>query len=244
MKDASQQQTDPRSSGAHCPIIPTHRTRGLGNAAFRAAAAGLGLLAGVAFLISGCRATVAPAPPKPVAENTQPSAPIALPASNPAPVSPVDSKKKTGAAPKLSPSAHGNSTRKGSGTGHKNGDRELLAANNGAVEHKSAKRAPYVPATPAAPASVPTALDLATSAAAAGPFIVCIEGDVTVANYDVASGTVETFERQSYTLGNPAGEGSAIPWQDFPFNVHYRCDQVGNCTLFRRGLSANARLVR
>jgi hypothetical protein len=244
MKDASQQQTDPRSSRALCPVTPPHRTRGLGNAAYRAAAAGLGLLAGVAFLITGCRATVAPAPPQPAAQNSQPSAQIANPASNPAPapVIPIDSQKKTSTVPKPLPSARKNSTPNGFGTGHKHDNQKLLAVNKGDVEHKFAKRAPYAP--PAASAPEPTALQLATAATAAGPFILCIEGDVTVANYDAASGTVETFERQTYTLSNPAGEGSTIPWQDFPFNVHYRCDQVGSCTLYRRGVSAIARLIR
>lgn len=253
MMDASQQQTDPRSSREQYPVVPAPLARGVGNSPYRAvaAAAGMGLFAGVAFALSACHAAVTPAGPKPaapqpVAQSTQPSSPIANPAANPtpspAPASPTDSKKKASAAPKPLPSASKISARRGTGTGHKQSDMNLLAVNKGAVEHKSAKRLPYVP--PAPPLQDQTALQMATAAAAAGPFILCIEGDVTVANYDVASGTVETFERQSYTLSSPANDGSGIPWQDFPFNIHYRCDQVGNCTLFRRGVSAGARLIR
>jgi hypothetical protein len=248
MKDASQQKTDPRSSRGHCPV-PTSLTRGMGNSAYRAvtAAAGLGLFAGLAFAITACHTTAAPAPPKPaapepVAQSTQPAAPVVAPV--PAPVSPIDSKKKTNSVPKLLPSAHKNSTHKGVGTGHKHGDNKLLVVNKGTVGHKSARRRPYAPSAPSVAAPEQTALQLATAAAATGPFILCIEGDVTVADYEPTTGTVETFERQTYTLSNVASEGSKIPWQDYPFNVHYRCDQVGNCTLYRRGASATARLVR
>jgi len=109
-----------------------------------------------------------------------------------------------------------------------------VAVNKGVAEPKSAKRMPYVPPTP------PTV----TSAAAVGPFILSIEGDVTTANYDSDSRTIETYERQTYVLSSAASAGSTIPWQDFPFNVHYRCDHAGNCTLFRRGEMASAKLLR
>jgi hypothetical protein len=255
MKDASQQKTDPRSSREHCPVIPTPLTGGLGNSTYRAvtAGAGLGLFVGVAFAITACHTTAAPTPPKPaasepVAQSTQPAAPAVAPPSTaapvPAPVIPIDSQKKTNNVPKLLPSAHKNSSHKGAGTGHRHGESKLLVVNKGTVGHKSAKRRPYAPSAPSVAAPEQTALQLATAAAATGPFILCIEGDVTVADYEPTTGTVETFERQTYTLSNVASEQSKIPWQDYPFNVHYRCDQVGNCTLYRRGASATARLVR
>jgi hypothetical protein len=144
--------------------------------------------------------------------------------------------------------------------------------NKYATDPTSAKRAPYVAqpspeaspkpapaavtdATPKAPhgavieaTSQPydgtTALELATVAAAAGPFVLCIEGDVTVANYDSATGTVETFERQTYVLGSATGASGEIPWQDFPFNIHYRCDGSGSCTLYHGSAFAGAKLIR
>jgi hypothetical protein len=231
MKDASQQQTGPRSSRGLCKQSSSRLPKGVGNAAYSAvaAAAGLVLLAGVAFAVTGCHAKVAPAPSKPAAHTTQPAGPIALPASKPAPssalVSPVDSQKKTSANKTHTPS-------------------ELLALNKIAGDHKSAKRPPYVPQTPPASATEESsALHLATSAAA-GPFVLCIEGDVRVANYDAGSGTIETYERQTYVLNPKAGASGTIPWQDFPINVHYRCDQPGNCTLYRRGETASAKLIR
>ena len=131
MKDASQQQTDPRSSWGLCPLIPPQLIRAAGNSAFAVAAAGLGLLAGVAFAITGCHATVSPAPPKPAAQSTQSSGPGSNAAPSPAPVSPVDSQKKTGANKKRTP-------------------QKLLALNSSASDHKSVKRMPYVPQTPPA----------------------------------------------------------------------------------------------
>jgi hypothetical protein len=270
MKDASQQQTDPRSSGGLYPVIPPQLIRAAGNSAFAVAAAGLGLLAGVAIALTGCHTTVAPAPPKPaasqpVAQSTQPSAPSAPPAPNPAPVPVIqaDSQKETSAAPKLSHPAHKASAAKPAETYYEPvqpAPRRQLYLNKYSTDPTSAKRAPYVgQSSPAAtskaapvatidPTSQPfngtTALQLATAAAAAGPFVLCIEGDVTVANYDAATGTVETFERQTYVLSSAAGASGAIPWEDFPFNLHYRCDGSGNCTLYHSTAFASAKLVR
>jgi hypothetical protein len=108
---------------------------------------------------------------------------------------------------------------------------------------KTAHRRPYVSPTPAPEPDPPTGLELATAAAAAGPFFLGIEGDVTVANYDAGTGAIQTYEGSNFLLAK-AGEPSAIPWEDFPFNVHYRCDEGGNCTLVHHGAAASARLTR
>lgn len=272
MQDASQQQTKPISSHFPSRSTPTSLTRGAGNAAFGASAAGLGLLAGVALALAGCHTTVAPAPPKPaasepVAQTAQPPAPSAPPAPNPAPEPPPvtqhDAPKKARAARKPLPSIHKASAAKPSETDYEPvqpAPRRELYLNKYATGSTPAKRAPYVPQS--SPASGPkatsvatidatslpfdgtTALQLATAAAAAGPFVLCIEGDVTVANYDVASGTVETFERETYVLSSPASDSDSIPWQDFPFNIHYRCDGTGNCTLYHGRAFASAKLLR
>lgn len=104
-----------------------------------------------------------------------------------------------------------------------------------------ARRKPYV--SPSAPAAEPdqlTGLQRAQAAAASGPFFLGIEGDVTVASYDVADGRVETYEGSNFKLSN----AGSIHWQSFPFDVHYRCDGGGNCTLMRGGASAIAKLTR
>ncbi len=89
----------------------------------------------------------------------------------------------------------------------------------------------------------PTGLQLATAAAATGPFFLGIEGDVTIADYDAGTGSIQTYEGNNFLLAK-ASEPSAIPWEDFPFNVHYRCDEGGNCTLAHHGATASARLTR
>jgi hypothetical protein len=111
-----------------------------------------------------------------------------------------------------------------------------------AGQNEGMARRPYVSPTPAPAATQPTALERATAAAAAGPFFVGIEGEVTVASYDVADGKIQTYEGDSFILAK--NESNAIPWQDYPFNVHYRCDESGNCTLVRGGATENAKLTR
>jgi hypothetical protein len=67
-------------------------------------------------------------------------------------------------------------------------------------------------------------------------FTFIVEGDLTVADFDVSTGTVETQEGKNFVLGSASSESSAAFWQDYTGNIHYRCDQSGNCTLFRHGI--------
>jgi hypothetical protein len=112
-------------------------------------------------------------------------------------------------------------------------------------EHK-VNRIPYVSphADPQTPAAEPTALQLATAAAANGPFFLGIQGDATVASYDAATGTVQTYEGATYVLAKASVEAGTISWESYPFHVHYRCDEAGNCTLNHGGASAIAKLAR
>jgi len=76
------------------------------------------------------------------------------------------------------------------------------------------------------------------------PVSFMIEGDVTVADYDATAGTIETHEGKTFSISAAAGNGSVAAWQDSSVNVHYRCDQGGNCTLFHGGVVVpNARLT-
>ena len=84
---------------------------------------------------------------------------------------------------------------------------------------------------------------VATAAAAQGPFFVTIEGDVTIASYDVAMGTIGTREGSAFVLDKTGGQPNAIAWDDYPFNVHYRCDGNANCTLVHRGATASAKMT-
>jgi hypothetical protein len=70
------------------------------------------------------------------------------------------------------------------------------------------------------------------------------EGDVTVADYNPAAGTIETSDGRTFALGTTVGSNTASSWEDYRSNVHFRCGQNGNCMLMRHGVVApNARLI-
>jgi hypothetical protein len=62
------------------------------------------------------------------------------------------------------------------------------------------------------------------------------EGDATVVDFDAAAGTIQTYEGRTFAIGMATRPGNAISWEDYRANVHYRCDQSGNCTLARKGV--------
>jgi hypothetical protein len=70
------------------------------------------------------------------------------------------------------------------------------------------------------------------------------EGDATVVGYNAADGTIQTDDGRSFVIGDTVSASNAITWQDYRSNVHYRCDQNGNCSLVRTGVIAlNAKLL-
>jgi hypothetical protein len=76
------------------------------------------------------------------------------------------------------------------------------------------------------------------------PAVFMIEGDVTVADYDATAGKIETQEGKTFSISTAAANTVALTWQDSTVNVHYRCDQGGNCTLIHGGVVlTNARLA-
>jgi hypothetical protein len=62
------------------------------------------------------------------------------------------------------------------------------------------------------------------------------EGDATVVNFDASAGKIETYEGRTFAIGLATQPGNATSWEDYRANVHYRCDQFGNCTLARKGV--------
>lgn len=71
-----------------------------------------------------------------------------------------------------------------------------------------------------------------------------VEGDATVADFDSSSGMIQTDEGKTFLIGMPAGVSNGGPWQDYHRNVHYRCDQSGNCTISGAGVTvSNAKLT-
>jgi len=249
MQETPLQQPAPRSSAGYRPLVPASIRQSAVNPvyAYLAAAAGLGMVvgAGIAFTAAG-PAKVATPPSVSYTESAHTSGLSALPASytGPAPslLSKVDNQKNASAAtPPFS--APSEKSVKKTATGRRHGLHRLWPWKRSSDDPKAPKRKPYVsPNAPAAPTQ-PTALELATAAAAIGPFVLAMEGDATVASYDVAAGTIGTYEGNTFVL-DKTGNSSAIPWEDFPFNVHYRCDQNGNCTMIRHGATAGARITR
>jgi hypothetical protein len=223
MSEPSQQQPNPGKSSGYRPLVPIELTRALGKSttAYLAAAAGLGLALGITFAITlghgkpGAIPRVAEA----LAARTQQltAIPTVYAATTPSLLTPADKPKKH--------SRH-----------------RLWHWKRG--KKSGVARKPYMPANPPAPVDPPTGLELATAAAAAGPFYLGIEGDATVASFNDSTGKIETYEGSTFMLASASTGGSAIAWDDFPFNVHYRCDESGQCTMVHRGASATAKMVR
>jgi hypothetical protein len=252
MSDASQQPTQPgpnqsSASAGYRPLVPAKLSKGSGSAiyAYVTVAAGLGLLVGVAVAIAAGGLHPGNAARGPEALQPAASGLTTLPAVYTGPtatlLSQVAPQKKTDtvqlvtvddkAGKKLT--AH-----------HKHSGHRFWHWKKGAAKTRMAKRMPYV--SPNAPPAEegPTALQLASAAATSGPFVMGIQGEATIASYDAGSGTVETYEGQTFLLDKSTTETSAINWPDFPFNVHYRCDDHGGCTLVHGGSTASARLSR
>jgi hypothetical protein len=245
MIDSSQQQPNPRTSAGYRSLIPQELATGLGKSptAYVAAAVGLGLVIGVSMgLAGGGHPKAAPRVSDALSTHTSGLSPIpaVYAATTPSLLSQVDTKKKASAPPLLK--ASDTSTKKSATAHKKHGLHRLWNWKKGAGKN-AAHRKPYVSPTPVVAPDAPTGLQLANAAAAAGPFYLGIEGDVTIANYDAGTGAIQTYEGSNFLLAK-AGEPSAIPWEDFPFNVHYRCDESGNCTLVHHGATASARLTR
>jgi hypothetical protein len=95
-----------------------------------------------------------------------------------------------------------------------------------------------------APAPPPVTVSMESRPAPATTASFFMEGDATVADFDSSSGTIQTDEGKSFLIGMPAGVGNGAPWQDYHRNVHYRCDQSGNCTISGAGVVVpNAKLT-
>jgi hypothetical protein len=103
--------------------------------------------------------------------------------------------------------------------------------------------------TPVAPVA-PVAAAMAVSTVPEGsesvskPASMMIEGDLTVADFDASTGTVETREGKSFSVTQAGSDGNTLAWQDFAGHVHYKCTQAGSCTLAGSGVTASgAKLI-
>jgi hypothetical protein len=249
MQDPNQEQPKPRNAAGYRPLVPVELSTDVGNSAiaYVATAAGIGLLVGVGIAFTAHHSKPAAPPRVSAALTTHTSAAGTVPPVYAATASShlreVENQKKAAAAAPRSSPVSKQSTSNATPVHKKNRIHKLWKWAKGSGNRKAPRRKPYVSPNPPAPADAPTALELATAAAAQGPFFVAIEGDVTVASYDVAMGTIGTREGSTFVLDKTGSENGAIPWDDYPFNVHYRCDGDGNCTLVHHGAAASAKMT-
>ena len=255
MQDPTQHKPGPRSSTGYRPLVPAElmKNPGAPTVAYVGAAAGFGLAAGVAIALVasfahsgsaangskalGARATGFSVLPAVYAAST----PTLLASVDPS--RPLSASQKATGGPQLLTVASDVPGQKPAGTRKKHRLHRLWHWKKGKSDE--ARRKPYVsPNAPVVTPDEPTGLERATAAAASGPFFLGIEGDVTVASFDVADGRIQTYEGNKFILDHAASSAGPIRWQDFPFNVHYRCDGMGNCTLMRGGAAEIAKLTR
>jgi len=61
-----------------------------------------------------------------------------------------------------------------------------------------------------------------------------IEGDDELVGYDSSNGVIQTSARKTFLISKTV-VGNSSAWQDWPANIHYKCDANSSCTLTRRG---------
>ena len=122
-----------------------------------------------------------------------------------------------------------------------NKHKALHASHSAAKQLASIKQVSSMPAAPDAPSQKTVALPAVTTTT------FFTEGDVTVANFDGSANEarIETYEGSSFVVTSASGPGDASSLAEGGSNLHYRCDQSGNCTLSHSGLTIeSAKLLR
>ncbi|MGA2050316.1 MAG: hypothetical protein ABSG96_21655 [Terracidiphilus sp.] len=64
-----------------------------------------------------------------------------------------------------------------------------------------------------------------------------IEGDDELVGYDPSKGVLQTSARKTFLVNATTVNGNSHGWQDWPANIHYKCDLNASCTLTRSGAS-------
>jgi hypothetical protein len=65
-----------------------------------------------------------------------------------------------------------------------------------------------------------------------------IEGDDTIVDFDTSRGIIETGAGKFFFIDKSGGAASDYRWQDYPVEIHYRCDQGSECILMHAGAGA------
>jgi hypothetical protein len=70
------------------------------------------------------------------------------------------------------------------------------------------------------------------------PFAFSIEGDDSIVDFDTSRGIIETTSGKVFFIDKSGGTASDPRWQDYPVEIHYRCDRSSECTLMHAGTGA------
>jgi hypothetical protein len=65
-----------------------------------------------------------------------------------------------------------------------------------------------------------------------------IEGDDMIVEFDVNSGVIETSGRNTFFFDKSNMVSANPVWQEYPVNIHFRCDRNSDCTLMHAGAGA------
>jgi hypothetical protein len=72
-----------------------------------------------------------------------------------------------------------------------------------------------------------------------------IEGDDMIVEFDVKSGVIVTSGRNTFYFDKTSMRSADPVWQEYPVNIHFRCDRNSDCTLMHAGAGAlRAKLKR
>jgi hypothetical protein len=121
--------------------------------------------------------------------------------------------------------------------------KEFLVAQMVSIPVAEPARPKVTSATAAAPTTAlgPALSSLNDSAKSANLYT---EGDLTVADFDAITGTLQVSDGRTFVLGTTVAASNAAPWVAYRSGVHFRCDQSGSCVLMRAGaLAPNAKLI-
>jgi len=72
-----------------------------------------------------------------------------------------------------------------------------------------------------------------------------IEGDDAIVEFDVNRGVIVTSGRNTFFFDKTSKVSADPVWQEYPVNIHFRCDRSSDCTLMHAGAGAlRARMKR
>jgi hypothetical protein len=101
--------------------------------------------------------------------------------------------------------------------------------------HKASHHWSHI-AHPAIAPVQPSPSQTATPNDVAKSYAFFVEGDVTIADYNASTGTIETNDGRSFTIDTTVDATNAKVSLDYFGSVPYRCDQGGNCSLRGGGM--------